>query len=182
MNINEILLYINNNDYIKGWLRTICKDKNLREDLFQHCLLEISRENLDKLNKIYDKGDLEKYFIQVIRFQYKSNSSSFYKEYVCGGFWNKDFINLFDDLSQFQDVYLEFDDNDKEIENNSLIKLIDGILIGSNPINRELFYKKYYEDKTYSEIAEYYGLSYQVTRLRIKSVKDFLIKTIKKYK
>ena len=182
MNITDILLYINNSEYIRGWLRTICKDKSLRDDLFSHCLLQISNEKEERLNSLYIKGDLDKYFIQIMRFQYKSNSSSFYKEYVNMGFWNKDFINLFQNISQFEDSFYEVDEISKEVENNSLIKLIDGILVGSNPINRELFYKKYYEDKSYKEIAEYYGLSYQVVRLRVKSVRDYLIKTIKKYK
>ena len=104
--MNRILMYLNSSEYIKGWLNTICKEKQHREDLFQFCLIQITNENIDKLNDLLYKNDLDKYFITVIKNQYKSDKSYFYKQYVNNGFYKKDFMVLKDDLSRFETCLL----------------------------------------------------------------------------
>jgi len=184
MKMNEILLYINNSEYIRGWLKTICKDIDLREDLFQHCLLEISREDINKLYKLYNKKHLDKYFIQIMRFQYKSTSSSFFKEYINNGFWDKDFIKGigFGDLKDNDYIDNEYLEINKDIKNKMLVVLIDNLLLKTDPLKVSLFKMKYYEGKSYNEISEYYGINYQVIRNKIIDVRKFVIDNIKKHK
>ena len=106
MTMNDILTYINGNKSINNWILSICKRRDMIGDLKQHCLLEISKENLSKLIRLYNNNDLDKYFVQLVRNQYNSKNSRFFKEYVNSGFWLKDFV-VYDDLTQYEDTIFE---------------------------------------------------------------------------
>lgn len=181
MGLNDILTYINDNKNVDGWLYTISKRRDLIGDLKQHCLLELSKEDLNKLVRLYKSGDLEKYFIQIVRNQYNSTNSSFFKEYVNSGFWSKDFI-VYDDLSQYEDSIFESEVIDIEVKNKELVKLIEVILTRAHPLKVDLFRMKYFEHKSYNEIANYYGINYQVVRNKIRSVREFVLDNIKSKK
>jgi DNA-directed RNA polymerase specialized sigma24 family protein len=174
MNLNEILIYINNNKNIDGWLNTICKKRDLVGDLKQHCLLEISKEDLIKLDRLYTSGDLEKYFVQIVRNQYNSVKSSFFKEYINSGFWSKDFI-IYDELPKNKYEVLDDNEFDIDLKNKEMLKLINDILTKTNPISRELFIKFYYEGKSYNEIVKFYNINYQPVRNKIRSVRQFIL-------
>jgi hypothetical protein len=178
MSLNDILTYINSNKNVDGWIYTISKRRDLIGDLKQHCLLELSKEDLPKLVRLYNSGDLEKYFVQLIRNQYNSTSSSFFKEYVNSGFWSKDFV-IYDDLSQYEDIIFEREVIDTEVKNKDLVRLIEAILMRADPLKVDLFRMKYFEHKSYNEISNYYGINYQVVRNKIRSVRDFVIDSIK---
>ena len=177
--MNKILLYINNSQYIKGWLNSICKEIHYRDDLFQHCLIQITNEELERLNDLYINGNLDKYFIQIMRNQYKSNKSYFYKEYINNGFYNSDFIKLGRNVSDFKTLYFDNNNDNEETKDDENLNKIKQILDKADIINRELFIKMYFEEMSYKEISEYYGIKYQNVRLRILKVKNFIKDTIK---
>lgn len=181
MTMNDILTYINGNKSINNWILSICKRRDMIGDLKQHCLLEISKENLSKLIRLYNNNDLDKYFVQLVRNQYNSKNSRFFKEYVNSGFWLKDFV-VYDDLTQYEDTIFEKEVIDTEIKNKELVSRIEAILMRSHPLKIDLFRMKYFEGKSYQEIADYYGINYQVVRNKIRSVRDFVIDNIKNKK
>ena len=181
MNLQHILTYINGNKNIDGWIYTICKRRDLIGDLKQHCILELSKENIDKLNKLYYNNDLEKYFIQIVRNQYNSVNSSFFKEYVNSGFWSKDFI-IYDELSKYEDIVSDKEVIDIDLKNKNMVSLIETILMKAHPLKVDLFRMKYFEGKSYNEIAIYYDINYQVVRNKIRSVRDFVLENIKNKK
>ena len=180
MNLNKILIYLNDSEYIRGWLKTICKDEQYREDLFQHCLIQIINEELEKINEIYLDNNLDKYFIQIMRNQYNSNKSYFYKEYRNNGFYNKDFIKLGNNITEFKRLYFDYDKDDYETKDDENLNRIKSILDKADIINRELFIKMYFEGMSYKEISNYYGINYQNVRLRILKVKNYIKDMIKK--
>lgn len=181
MNLNNILIYINNNKNINGWIYTICKRRDLINDLKQHCILELCKEDIDRLNNLYNLGDLEKFFIQIVRNQYNSTNSSFFKEYVNSGFWSKDFI-VYDDITKYEANMIEENEIDIELKNKNLVKKINLILLKADPFKVDLFKMKYFDKKSYNYISDYYGISYQVVRNKIRSVRQFVLDNIKSKK
>lgn len=77
-NIVEELL-VNKN--FKEAFRKICPDKKWRDELLQELCLILLEYDVNKLQKIYLRGDIVYFSIKILKNQYWSNTSPFWKKF-----------------------------------------------------------------------------------------------------
>jgi hypothetical protein len=79
MNINDLILIYY--QFIKDTCNNICYESELRKDLFQEILLIILTYNLQSLLELHSKNQLQYFIIKIIKNNYKSKTSNFYRKY-----------------------------------------------------------------------------------------------------
>lgn len=163
---------------VNNYLYKICGSRlHLKNDLLHYCILELLEKDLEILNEKLKKENktLEDYFIGICVNSIKSNTSNFFKQYINSGF-NKNIsikendseLNLIDDNIDIKDKLYE------ESKEDLLLIKIDKCLLGLNPIDVEIFRRKYYDNMTDSEISEYYNIKLSTIRMKIFRIKKDL--------
>ena len=168
--MNKYALLIVNSNKVSKCLTTLCKDKDMKNDLFQFCILKLLDKDELKFKKLVDNNSVEDYFIGMLYNQMNSNTSEFFKVYKNNGFNKNVYIN---DMT-FDTPDIEFDIEErinKDIEQDLLIKRINDGILKCDPLKIDLFNKKYFEDMTYQEISEYYNIKRRSVINKINTVK-----------
>jgi len=158
---------------IRQFLPKICGSRyQYKDDLMQFCIIKLMEKDIDKLNDklISQKKTLEDYFIGILVNQIRSNDSEFFRVYINGGFTKSISINDNFDNEPYTDSSID-DKINKELVDDYKLSKLETILLGCDPINVDLFRMRYYEDKTYREISEYYNISHRSVIWRINSIK-----------
>jgi len=171
--------YVNiliNSKKIDNFVNKLCRDQgrlDLKEDLFNFCILQLLEKDLARINII----DIEYYFMGIVENQMKSDTSEFYKQYRNSGFTRK-FLRMSNE--PFEVEYVDTGKNkmdliEESLETDYLLNRIDRAILSCHPLKIDMFKMKYYEDKTYKEIAEYYNIHISSVKYRISSVKKQVI-------
>lgn len=174
--MNEIHNYIIHNKIIKDYFSKIPIE--YRDDFIQHIWIIILELDKNKIQTLYDKGELGKFIIGIISNQLKSNTSSFYKQ-----FRKESTLELTDN----QSIENIADDEYREINNNKIIKDIIKILDNVHYVDQVLFklYRgidpitnKLVKPLTYSEIEKLTGITYQTVWYSVNKVTKLIKKQI----
>ncbi len=165
--MNKHIETILNSIKIKKFINIICNKADLKDDLFQFCILKLLEKDINKLNGILSNTNksVEDYFLGMLVYQIRSNTSEFYKVYRNYGFTKSVFI----DVDYIFDI-LEYEETEY-VEDDILISKVDSAMLRCDPLKIDLFKMKYYEDKTYKEISEYYNINIDSVINKVKSVK-----------
>lgn len=78
---NEIVKYVFESPELDKMVKSICNKKSFRDDLKQEFLLILLEEKEDRLKKIYDEGKIWNWSYIILRNQWSSSTSPFYKKY-----------------------------------------------------------------------------------------------------
>lgn len=171
--MNKYALQVVNSKKVKNYIRYVCSKQNrydLIDDLFQYCLIQFLNKDVVEFSIKISGKSVEDYFIGIIMNQMKSNTSGFFQEYRNNGF--PKVITTTNDVLEFvQDENSLTDKIIKEVNEDILLKKINDAMLKCDPFKIDLFKMKYYEDKTYKEISEYYNINIDSVINKIKSVK-----------
>jgi hypothetical protein len=158
MTNNEILNYLLKDNFIEEICSNITKNSKYKEDLFQEICLIILEYDNEKLNNAYNEKWVRYLIINIIKNQYNSSTSPFYKKFKKFNYEFKDNgIELSNETNEAFDnqmnkvykSYIEIGNNDKlsdDIHNN--IELIEDILDEAFWYDKEIF-------KMYFKLGDY---------------------------
>lgn len=134
------------NDYkLKSDCKRLCNSHEAFEDLYQDTLLYFFSLDINKLNKIWEEGNLAGYFATIITTQFNSKKSEFYRKYK---------------RSEYNSIPL-FTENESEFELNENIS-IENL---SYEINIDDFY---FRKKVNKEIFDDYNNLNQIHNNKLK--------------
>ena len=171
--MNQYVNQIINSKKIERTIIYLCMKQqrlDLVKDLFQFCLVEFLEKDISKLILT---TNIETYFISIVINQINSNTSEFYKEYRNSGFNrnNKTSNIIIDPI--YEDT---LDDIIRDnIREETLLKEINRAILACDPFKIDLFKMKYFDNKTYKEISQFYNISEKRVVNKISSVKKDII-------
>ncbi len=130
-------------------------------------------ENKEKIEDVWEKGYFKYYFINTVRNQIRSNTSSFHKNIRITDY------NTFDDGLDIMDDSND-DDILQKIEKESKIGTVKNIL-NTLPISwfeHQMFIEYYFNNRTYRNIEEEYTLDHVLVWKTVKKVREMVITEI----
>lgn len=172
MDINEILIEITTKGSVYDEI--INNLLTPRVDLKPELISELSisfLENKKKIEEVYELGYFKYYFINAVKNQVHSNTSSFHKNIRIQDYeFYEEFLDIKDD-----------DDLDMKILFEEKLDKVNEVYKG---VKKSWFEDKMWEEyfinnKTYREIEREYGLDHCLVFHNVKKVKDKIIKQIK---
>jgi hypothetical protein len=172
MDINEILIEITTKGSVYDEI--INNLLTPRVDLKPELISELSisfLENKKKIEEVYELGYFKYYFINAVKNQVHSNTSSFHKNIRIQDYeFYEEFLDIKDD-----------DDLDMKILFEEKLDRVNEVYKG---VKKSWFEDKMWEEyfinnKTYREIEREYGLDHCLVFHNVKKVKDKIIKQIK---
>lgn len=176
MTVNEILEEISTEGTI--WDEIIENIIHPNSHLKPELISEISigyLENKEKIEEAWNKGYFKYYFINTVRNQIRSNTSSFHKNIRI-----TDYTSL-DDTYDIMDESSE-DDILQKMELEVKFGRVKNIL-SQLPISwfeQQMFIEYYINDRTYRNIEEEYTLDHVLVWKTVKKVRDMIITEINK--
>ena len=154
---------------VKNFIKKNCFNQgrpDLEKDLLQFCIVKLlDKDEAPPLNE----KNIEDYFIGIVRNQIVSNTSEFYKDYRNGGFGMKvklesdDYFNLESE-----------DETDYDWQKDKKLDSIEKALLYCDPLKVDLFKMKYYEERSYLEIAHFYNIKIASVRNKVSAVRTCL--------
>jgi len=162
----------------------IYSDTNKQEDKYA-LLSEIANywlQSPDNVIKAWDNKYFKYYFIRTVQNQVHSNTSAYHKNHRVKDKITWDRFNDCDDCdSLLESSIIDLDDGGMEKKILAEIRLNDverSINLGQLTwVEGQLFKEYYYEDKTYRQIEEEYGIdhvsAWKIVKSATKKVKEF---------
>jgi RNA polymerase sigma factor (sigma-70 family) len=154
--INEILLEITSNGSIYDEIidNILHPKVELKSELISEIAVSYL-DNKEKIEKIWNEGYFKYYFINTVRNQVRSSTSSFYKN-----------VKVKDNIVIEDTFDIEYEDSEdiiklkEQFEDN--YALINGMIQKLNItwFERQMFNEYYINSKTYRQIEEEYGLDH----------------------
>lgn len=200
---NKIIEIVMNNKSLNSSISKMVSHHYV-DDFKSHFYLQLLNMDINKLNKAYKQKYLERLCYKVIRNQYFSKSSSFWKLYRNSGFWKEykidDDVTYLDkeiDIDMLEEsnlkiieiVELIIDDTtiNRSTDNiiNTIIEDVKDILRHIHWYDAELFNLYYIQGYNYSQIENKIGIKHQrhIITKSIKKTLDIVKKNIiEKYK
>jgi hypothetical protein len=134
-------------------------------------------ENKEKIEDVWEKGYFKYYFINTVRNQIRSNTSSFHKNIR---------ITDYKTFDEGLDIMDESTDDDilHKIEKETKIGTVKNIL-NRLPISwfeHQMFIEYYFNNRTYRNIEEEYTLDHVLVWKTVKKVREMVITEIKNNK
>ena len=131
-------------------------------------------ENKEKIEDVWEKGYFKYYFINTVRNQIRSNTSSFHKNIRITDY------KTFDDGFELED---ENNDEDilKKMETEVRIDVVKNVLneIPITWFERQMFVEYYMNNRTYRNIEEEYTLDHVLVWKTVKKVREMVIIELK---
>jgi hypothetical protein len=171
MEINNILIEITTRGSIYDEIinNLITPRFDLKPELISEISLSFL-ENKDKIEDIYIRGYFKYYFINTVKNQIHSNTSSFHKN-----------IRI-QDYQTYED-YMEVEDDtdiDDKIEFEERLELIENIYKNTKKtwFEDRMWEEYYINDKTYREIEREYGIDHCLVFHNVKKIKQKIQKQL----
>jgi hypothetical protein len=171
MEINNILIEITTRGSIYDEIinNLITPRFDLKPELISEISLSFL-ENKDKIEDIYIRGYFKYYFINTVKNQIHSNTSSFHKN-----------IRI-QDYQTYEDYMEVEDDTDIEdkIEFEERLELIENIYKNTKKswFEDKLWEEYFINDKTYREIEKEYGIDHVLVWHYVKKMKEKIQKQV----
>lgn len=182
---SEILRIIWTDKMIDEAIKNVV-DKVYQQDFKSHFILEVSKKDEGDLIQLMKRGELLWYCLKIITNQYKSNTSSFWKEWKNSGLPQSIKVDYKDDMSHYEGredlCYVdkkEWSEVRNEIERLLLIQYDDFL---TNTYHLTLFKMYYFSGKKLKEIKSDTGIDMMAVSRSIKKTKLYLKKEIKLWK
>jgi len=145
-----------------------------RFDLKPELISEISisfLENKEKIEDVYERGYFKYYFINTVKNQIHSNTSSFHKN-------NR--IQDYELYDNYMDV-IDDSDIDNKIEFEERLNLIDKLYTNTKKtwFEATLWEEYFFKNKTYRQIEKEYGLDHVLVFHNVKKIKTRIKKQLK---
>jgi hypothetical protein len=174
MCINDILKEISTEGTIWDEIieNIIYPNTHLKPELISEIALSYL-ENKEKIEKTWDDGYFKYYFINTVRNQVRSNTSSFHKN-----------IRISDNVT-FDDGFELSGEEGDEIERKVMTEIRLGTIkhiLNHLPISwfeHQMFIEYYMNNRTYRNIEEEYSLDHVLVWKTVKKVREMVIQHIK---
>lgn len=103
---NEIVKYVFESPELDKMVKSICNIKSFRDDLKQEFLLILLEEKEDRLKKIYNEGKIWNWSYIILRNQWSSSTSPFYKKYRDNKMFDFELDLIVDEKKDRKDVII----------------------------------------------------------------------------
>ena len=193
MTRDDLISIIINSKSINATLKTI-QPTDLRDDFRQHFYLQLLEIAFEKLLAIYNRGgtSLEAYAGGILRFQLKSNNSSFYKIYrkntafciedrdgVEKDYDNKKVVEGYEHIQGYLKAADDITDEQAFIIEEKNYQNILSMLRHIHPKRSKLFIEHYVNGKTIMEISKKYKIKYRTVHHSIRTTEQYLRDNLK---
>jgi len=183
MNKNKLLEYIFTDNEIHKAIKSIV-DTMYHEDMKTHLIEQLIKIDEDKLLKLYNDKELIYFCIKIIKNQYESSTSTFYKIYRNKGqtklFRTYNFTtseNLLDETEEYIDS-----PTPKETLNKLKLLLLNQYEdFLTNQYHKTLFELYYFKKLKLREIQDKTGIDYRTISRSIRKTKAWLKNELKDY-
>lgn len=156
MQLNEILAIIYNSKKILVSAKSIAQGTGLHDDLVSELIMIVSEMNLDFLNKLQEKKELEVYCYKIMYYQFTNPKMNFYKNYRQAIISNEE-----EDPYDIDGTYLNV--------TQLLSKIEKEIAQKRYPTEIRLL-ELYVEHGTYRKVGDAVGISFKTVQYLVKQV------------
>ena len=101
---NDIVEYVYRSEELDKMINAICEKRSFRDDLKQEFLLILLEEDGDRLKKIFDDGKIWNWCYVILRNQWSSSTSPFYKKYRSEKFYDYELDWIIDSDIDMKDI------------------------------------------------------------------------------
>lgn len=179
--LNTILLYIWNNKLLMVAMKNILsgEDKETLDEFKSHFIQQIIDTDINKLVSLYNKRELDWFCIRVMTNQYRSYTSSYYKEYKNRGkSGDKIIFSIIDDYDESI-----IDDHKPYIDRpdpNDIIKEIKMLLDTQyknhliNHYHKTLFEMYYFSNMKLKDITKLTTINKDAISRSVRKTKEYI--------
>jgi hypothetical protein len=107
VNKNDIIIWLWNDKNFNQSLNKICPDDRFRDDLRGEFFIILSEKDESEVQKMYNNKYLLRWSVSVLKNQYHSNTSPFYKKYRNGMRSEYDLDMIVSDENEYSDIVPE---------------------------------------------------------------------------